>query len=604
MTRADRSSRDITLRRVAHLTESVLSNRWLPLALAMLAPLLLWPALGAGWQFDDHFHRSRIAGYGDANPIQIFVPYDGDPAHNLKQMEAGTLPWWASLDLHMAFLRYASTLTTLLDYQLWPGHPALMHLHSLLWLSAVVVVAALLYRRVLGATWVAGLAALLYAVDEAHSWPATYLANRNALIATSLGVSSLVCFVRWRQETWRWGGLLSALLLALGLSAGEMALSTAGYLLAYSLTLDRGTLGQRITRLLPQALVLGVWVLVYKIGGFGSQGSGFYIDPLSDPVSFASALLERARLLLMGQWTPIPAEMGLVYAPGTDKAFELRVISLAVVIILACLLVPLMTRDRVARFWGVGVVFSLLPISAVGPENRVLFFVGLGSMGLLAQLVRAALAGGHAGPVSLGWRLAACAAVIVLLPIHLIVAPILALSGIERQAKASAAMLRAIASVPDDPRIAMQDLILINPPDHIYVVTAIPVLKELDQLPRPRRIRALSAGTSGLTATRVGSRFLLVRFPRGLFPSVFSRYMRSRSDPIHAGQRFQLSGFSAVVQQLDRQGDPVEVLYEFAVPLEDTSLRWLRWSDGVYVPWRPPAVGESEELPPSRGIFG
>jgi len=46
------------------------------------------------------------------------------------------------------------------------------------------------------------------------------------------------------------------------------------------------------------------------------------------------------------------------------------------------------------------------------------------------------------------------------------------------------------------------------------------------------------------------------------------------------------------------------VHYEFAVPLEDPSLRWMRWQDGVYVPWRPPALGETEELPPSRGIFG
>ena len=457
-----------------------------------------------------------------------------------------------------------STLTTLLDYQLWPRHPAWMHLHSLLWLSAVVVAATLLYRHVLGATWVAGLAALLYAVDEAHSWPATYLANRNALIATSVGILSIVCFVGWRQQARRGGGLLSALLLALALSAGEMALATAGYLVAYSLTLDRGSLGQRLKRLLPHAMVLGVWALVYKIGGFGAQGSGFYVDPLGDPVSFASAFLERSRLLLLGQWTPIPAEMGLIYAPGTHKAFELRLISLAVVAVLAGLLIPVMARDRAARFWGVGVLLSLLPIAAVGPENRVLFFVGLGSMGLLAQLVQRAFAGEPAAGASRAWRLFARGAVVVLLPIHLILAPMLALSGIERQAKASAAMLRAIATVPDDAQIAAQDLILINPPDHIYVVTAIPVLKELDHLPRPRRIRALSAGTSGLTVTRVGPTSLRVQFPRGLFPSVFSRYMRSQGDPFHVGQRFPLSGFSALVQHLDRQGDPDDVLYEFA----------------------------------------
>ena len=105
-TSAERGYREKILYRVAHRLESILSHRLLPLVLAALAPLLLFPALDVGWQFDDHFHRSRIAGYGDANPIQIFVPYDGNPDHNLRQMEAGTLPWWASLDLHLAFLRY------------------------------------------------------------------------------------------------------------------------------------------------------------------------------------------------------------------------------------------------------------------------------------------------------------------------------------------------------------------------------------------------------------------------------------------------------------------------------------------------------------------
>ena len=62
---------------------------------------------------------------------------------------------------------------------------------------------ALLYRRILGPTWVAGLAALLYAIDEAHAAPAAYIANRNALIATCFGVLCLLCFARARQERWR-----------------------------------------------------------------------------------------------------------------------------------------------------------------------------------------------------------------------------------------------------------------------------------------------------------------------------------------------------------------------------------------------------------------
>ena len=185
------------------------------------------PALTGGWQLDDYFQRVTLLGYGDSKPINTFIQYI-DRAHNLSQMDFGTMPWWGSPDLHQAFLRYASTLTMMLDYRLWPNYPALMHLHSLLWLAAAVLVAAFLYREVMGATWVAGLAALMYALDGAHAVPAAYLANRNALIACCFGFLSVLAFVRWRKHghaTTRW---LSVLMLALALSAGEMGLATAG----------------------------------------------------------------------------------------------------------------------------------------------------------------------------------------------------------------------------------------------------------------------------------------------------------------------------------------------------------------------------------------
>jgi len=123
-------------------------------------------------------------------------------------MAFGTMPWWGSLELHHAFFRYMTTLTMMLDYRLWPNSPALMHLHSLFWLAAVVLAAALLYREVLGTTWIAGLASLMYALDGAHAVPAGYLADRDALIACCFGFLSLLFFVRWRKigrsrDRWR-----------------------------------------------------------------------------------------------------------------------------------------------------------------------------------------------------------------------------------------------------------------------------------------------------------------------------------------------------------------------------------------------------------------
>ena len=588
-------------RRLARGIQSFLAHRQWVLALAVLAPLLLVTALSAGWQLDDHFHRSRILGYGDAQPLQIFVPYDGIPAHTQAQMDVGTLPWWASTDLHLAFLRYTSTLTALLDYQVWPDHPALMHLHSLLWLSAMVVAAAVLYRRILGATWVAGLAALLYAIDDAHAMPVVYLANRNALITTCFGVLSVVSYVDWCRRGRIRDAVMSALLLALALSAGEMAVATCAYLAAYVLVFDEGPLRTRLMRVAPHVAVFGAWALVYRLGGFGSQGSGVYLDPVAAPITFVKGLMDRAPLLLLGQWTPIPAAMGFVYAPGSQKALILRIESLLVVAVLIVLFFPLVRRDRAARFWALGMALSLLPISGAGPENRLLSFVGVGAMALVAQLVQSVLAGSAVSP-SRTRRAFERTIVGILLFVHLCVAPVSGLASVAYQRRVSDAQLRAIASIPSDGAITGQDLVLVNPPDHVYVVTAIPVVKELDRVARPKRLRALSSG-GRLRITRVGPQELRVEFLDGLFPTVFSRYMRSIRDPFEQGHRYAVPGLSANVEHLNPQADPDVVLYRFDVPLEDASLRWVRWQGGVYVPWTVPGEGESVELPAPRGIF-
>ncbi|MGH7925085.1 MAG: hypothetical protein ACREQH_10915 [Candidatus Binatus sp.] len=600
-TDAGRSNSASFARRAAAAVRATLAHRRLPLAVAILAAIAMMPALTGGSQLDDYFQRMTMLGYGDSKPIQVFVQYL-DRLHNQKQIDFGTLPWWASPDLHMAFLRYASTLTMMLDYRLWPNSPALMHLHSLLWLSAAVLAAAFLYREVLGATWIAGLAALMYALDGAHAVPAAYLANRNALIACCFGFLCLLAFVRWRKHGHRRTRWLSVLMLALSLSAGEMGLATVAYLLSYALTVDRDGIRARLARLLPHGGVLGAWALIYKLGNFGSHGSGFYVDPLHDPLSFASLFCRRAAFLLMGQWTPIPAEMSMANAPGTSAFLHISVFSFAIAALMAVLFVPLILRDRVARFWGLGALLSLIPIGAVGPENRLLGFVGLGSMALLAQLTQFVFARSSVASVSRVWKGFAWAATLIFLLIHLIAAPFLGIARIDYQANVSSRMMRAIASVPSNPRIESQDLVLLNPPEHIHLVTAIWAVKQLQNLPMPGHLRALSAGGT-LEVTRVGPRSLQVRFPGGFFPTAFSRYVRSQNDRFSLGQHIDLPGLSVVVESLDTYGDPAQVLYQFPVPLEDSSLRWMRWQDGVYVPWCPPSIGQTEKLPAVHGIF-
>ena len=404
-------------RRLARGIRSALAHRQWVLALAVLAPLLLVTALPAGWQLDDHFHRSRILGYGDAQPLQIFVPYDGIPAHTQAAIGLGHasvvgversscrfLPLHEHTDraARLPALARSSRVDA-------PAQPALA-------VGRWSLPPALLYRRILGHTWVAGLAALLYAIDDAHAMPVVYLANRNALITTCFGLLTVVFYVDWCRRGRSRDAVTSALLFALALSAGEMAVATVAYLAAYVLALDDGPLITRLQRVVPHAAVFGVWALIYRLGGFGAQGNGFYLDPVGAPLTFVAGLMDRVPLLLLGQWTPIPAAMGLVYAPVHLMRCRLRIESLLVVALLIVLFFPLVRRDRVGALLRARNGVLARADFGAGPENRLLSFVGIGAFGLVALLVQVGVTGTGTSRVRRAFEVAMVA---VLLVFHL-----------------------------------------------------------------------------------------------------------------------------------------------------------------------------------------
>ena len=120
------------------------------------------------------------------------------------------------------------------------------------------------------------------------------------------------------------------------------------------------------------------------------------------------------------------------------------------------------------------------------------------------------------------WKVPAWALVALMLTFHIAAAPFVGLAFVQWNADVASRMRAAIASVPHDDAIAEQTLVLLNPPDHIYTVAAIPVVKATAGLPMPKRMRALSAGSSPVRVTRVDDRSLRLDIERGLFPEPIS----------------------------------------------------------------------------------
>lgn len=563
-----------------------LSNPRMPWFAAVVAMALCLPALDVGLHMDDYGHRSTMLRVPGAlvEPLSVFASLPGDLESNRLYMDEGILPWWTVPDFRLAFSRVLSAASMWIDYRLWPDSPVLMHAHSLLWLGAMVAVAGLLYRRLLGPGWAAGLAALLYAFDDAHGMPTAWLANRNALIATALGLLALLAHDRWRRDGWKRGGIASAVCLALALLSGEAALGAVGYLTAWALTLEDGPWRRRLGSLLPAGAVLLGWALFYRLSGLGAHGSGLYLDPGDGPVAFAAAVFRRAPLLMLGQWTPIPAETSMLIVP--EAARILSVAAWLVLAVLAVLFVPFLRVDRRSRFLALGMVLALVPATATFPANRLLTFVGFGAMGLLGQFL--------AGLRDRTPRLVEKTAAALLILTHLVIAPLLKPVMAYSMKTYGKPMETAAASLPYSPD---QNVLVVSAPDYLTYVSFLPPMQHARGKPMPRRMVGLLAGQVGAEISRPDLRTLRVKVRGGLFDGYLGRLFRSERYPLRAGDVVELPRMRVEVLAADREGQPTELLFRLPVPLEDPSLRWITWSGRGFVPFTLPAVGETVLVP-------
>lgn len=576
-----------------------LSHRSFPFIAALMAMAIAMPSIKMGLQGDDLWFRSAIC--CPPGLEQVFETHgspslvaDGNSQRTRRLMNLGLLPWWSSEDFKLSFWRPVSNMTHRLDYALWPESAQLMHLQSILWYGAWTLCVSLLYRRLIPTAWVAGLAALIFAIDDAHSLPACWIAARTTLIAGFFAVVCLLLHDTWtrRSAAWPWAPL-AAFAFALALLSKEAAIGTCAYLLAYALFIDSGSLRSRLLTLAPYGVIVMIWQLAYRFFGFGVSSSELYVDPADSPLRLLRIIIDRGPFLLFGQWGFPPPETVWLLTPLARQIFWVTAIVLLAG--LFYILIPLLRTQRAARYFFVGMLIATVPACMGMISGRMLEYVGIGGTGLLALLLHALFkqrnSSGH-----LSDRWLSRILLPALLVIHLTFAPIGFFVSHWIFRKPLAIREEVLTHATMMPQLAGKTVVLLNPP-HASYTSYLHIRRALAGQPLPAHVWALAPGRFTHTQQTIHLKRLdLYRLQVEVQNGIPIQLERGHKKPLCIGDRIDLDGMIVTVADIDSAGLPRNMVFEFSVPLESPSIMWIEILGNELSPWSPPTFGETISL--------
>ena len=113
---------------------------------------------------------------------------------------------------------------------------------------------------------------------------------------------------------------------------------------------------------------------------------------------------------------------------------------------------------------------------------------------------------------------------------------------------------------------------------------------------------ALSSGNHSVTYKRKDLYTINVKSENGSLTDLDNRPL-GKEYAMQPGQIVRLN--NVVVEVLEvSNGLPSRVQFRFRFPLDDPGFLWFRWHDGTYVPFTPPAIGETINIEGARFTMG
>lgn len=575
----------------------IIVHKYTAFFVLLLAVIAFLPMCRLGFTLDDHIHYQFMNGSSlwfesGSWLTRLFTFFDTDINRTRDMIERIALLWWADDSIKINFFRPFSALTLWLDYQFWPDSIALKHLHSIAWYAALIGVVYVLFNKLLQQRSIVLLATFIFTFDFAHYMNVSWIAGRNALIATFFGILALYFHHLWITKKTPRYAFFAAVCFLFGLLAGEAGVAAGAYLLSYSLFLDRGGWLKRVLRLAPYGLLFIAWWLAYKSLGFGTSGTGFYLDPGRYPAEFVGELFHRWPTLLFLEWSGLPATMFLKTLIGVPVG--LLVIMILFLGVVLWLLWPLLKRSDSARFWLIGSTLAMLPSASVLPQERVLLFADVGGAALLAQLL-------FAWSDRVIWfkpHLLKSLVAGLLFIIHVCIHPLVYLgSGVFNLVSNQGALFRLSTALPIEEVTTDQQMVFLNQPYPVFFSLLI-LSRSYYKMPVAQQNYILGSNNGSMEITRLTEHSIRVRMENGVMPENsdgrYALIFRRLQNPLTIGETIVRGQCQYKIEELTPiAAFPRQFQFICSKPLDDPLFVWLVFENNATVKWLLPEVGET-----------
>lgn len=284
----------------------------------LISAIVILPTIPSNdFLLDDYWQLEKVAGLRtewNNCSFDLYCFFDGTPeAYNNAQNQI--LAWYASPELKIMFCRPFASILSILDYKLFGFNSTGYHIHLYLWYMILLVALGLFLRRFFSDS-ISSLSLILFTVSISHLMPVLWIAARHYILSAAIGFFALLAHIKWREEKWRPGFIISIIGFTVTLLSSEYGLGIFAFLFCYEVFANKGNLKNKFLHIVPALFVCIGWLIFYYLQGYGANQSQSYLNPLYEPYNFITRIPQYVLSMMSVLFFSIPANIVKIIPNG------------------------------------------------------------------------------------------------------------------------------------------------------------------------------------------------------------------------------------------------------------------------------------------------